>query len=498
MIRRNAKTILVGAVCMLAGMAWTAVASWHPTSSGTAWTKAHSMPAGNTPSASATNRSVMLVWPASTFPGGGSADGYVVKRYDLSNQAQTVLSGCSGTITTLTCTEDAVPAGSWKYSITPKRSNWTGAESAKSTTVTVASPSLSFSSSTTVTSLPTTLSGTISNYVPGQTVTFRLDNPTTGTLLTGSISPTPVPGSGTSSVSVTIPAGTSNGSHTVYAVGSSGDTASQGITVAAPTVTSTVLDKSSGCVSGFLKQAGGYFVYANVTGSPSSVTANVSSMTTGGTAVAMASGSYTVGGTTYNYRSALQTASNPLAAGSKSYTVTATGGGSLSGSATVDNTQPAASDVQPINKTGNTAGRPEIGDTITYDYTETMDPCSLLASWTGLTTANVVVRIANVGSTDDTVTIWDSANTTQLALGSIDLNSDEVSANATFGATGTASTMTQSTGRITITLGTASSGPRTGATAAAVWTPSTAAYDRAANANTAATATESGTSDLNF
>jgi hypothetical protein len=97
--------------------------------------------------------------------------------------------------------------------------------------VTVASPSLSFSSSTTVTALPTTLSGSIAAYVGGQTVTFRLDDASTGTVLSSALSPTPVPSGGGSSASVTIPAGTANGSHTIYAVGSAGDVASASITV---------------------------------------------------------------------------------------------------------------------------------------------------------------------------------------------------------------------------------------------------------------------------
>src|SRR5215207_6263336 len=91
-----------------------------------------------------------------------------------------------------------------------------------------------------MTSLPATATGQIAGFVGGQTVSFRLDNPTTGTLLTGSIAPTPVPAGGSSSVSVTIPAGTANGAHTVYAIGSAGDMAQAGITVSLPTTTISV------------------------------------------------------------------------------------------------------------------------------------------------------------------------------------------------------------------------------------------------------------------
>jgi hypothetical protein len=202
------------------------------------------MPAGNTPTASVAGRSVTVSWAASNLPDGTAIASYTVTRYDTSGNVQTIGSGCSGTIAALTCTESAVPAGTWRYAVTPVRSNWTGTEGPQSPSVTVASPSLTFSSSTTVTSLPTTLSGSIAAFVGGQTVTFRLDNASTGTVLSGTLSPTPVPSGGGSSITVTIPAGTSNGAHTVYAVGSGGtDVASAAITVAVPyTVTTSAWD----------------------------------------------------------------------------------------------------------------------------------------------------------------------------------------------------------------------------------------------------------------
>ena len=81
-----------------------------------------------------------------------------------------------------------------------------------------------------MTCLPETLTGQIQNFIGGQTVTYRLDNPTTGTVLAGSIAPTPVPASGTASVSVTIPATVADGAHTLYAIGNQGDVASTPLT----------------------------------------------------------------------------------------------------------------------------------------------------------------------------------------------------------------------------------------------------------------------------
>ena len=63
-------------------------------------------------------------WPTATAVGG-----YLVKRYDSEHRLlQTILSACTGTITALSCVESSVPAGSWKYTVTPViGTNWVGA-----------------------------------------------------------------------------------------------------------------------------------------------------------------------------------------------------------------------------------------------------------------------------------------------------------------------------------------------------------------------------------
>src|SRR3989454_4149416 len=199
---RTATLITLTCVAALLG-APAAHAAWSHTGSGSQWAKARTMPAGSTPTVSVSNRSVTVSWSQATI-GGAAVAGYVVKRYDTGGNAQTIGSGCSGTVSSTSCTETGVPGGTWKYTVTPIQGNWVGGESPQSASAVVASPSLSFSSSTTLTSLPTTMSGSIANYIPNQTVTYRLDDPSTGTLLTGSISPTPVQSSGSATVSVTI------------------------------------------------------------------------------------------------------------------------------------------------------------------------------------------------------------------------------------------------------------------------------------------------------
>jgi hypothetical protein len=275
-----------------------------------------------------------------------------------------------------------------------------------------------------------------------------------------------------------------------------------------PVVSSTVIAKTSPYVPGFVRQGGAYYVYANVADAgcaPSgiaSVTANVSTVTTGQTAVALLPGSYTVGGATYNYRSASITANAALAAGAKAYTITSTDNATNSQtqtgySVTVDNTRPTGSTVQTANG-GATAGKPEAGDTITFTFSEAIDPETVLAGWAGAST-NVVVRIAdNAGG--DLVTIRNAANTVQLPLGSVNLiGTAYVTANRDFGATGTASTMVLSGATITITLGTPSGTAGTQATTGTMtWTPTTTVTDPAGNTCMTTVANESGAADFEF
>lgn len=504
------RVLALSAVLALTGLALTpaiAQAGWASSGTGTATAKAEVMPTGQTPTVSVSNRDVTVAWGASTLPGGAPVGGYVVKRYDAgTNALQTIGASCTGTVTGLTCTETIVPPGSWRYTVTPVKQGWIGGESTKSSTAIVSSPTFSFSSSTTIKMLPANLNGNVASFGGGETLTFRLDNATSGTVLSGSSAPSPIPGNGNASITVTIPAGVTNGAHTVYAVGSAGSTASAGILVdtQAPVVSGSVIAKSQGGTTGFVKQGGTYYVYANVgdgaAGSGvATVTTNVSSVTAGQTAVALASGSFSAGGTTYNYRSAQLTASNPLAAGAKAYTITAADNAGNSGTqggftVTVDNTAPTGTDVQTTNVAGGTTGQAQTGDTITYTFSETIDPESILAGWTGGGTA-VTLRLVDGGAGNDTVQIWNAANTAQLPLGSVNLaRTTHTTATVNF----TNSTMTQSGASITITLGTPS-GATTRATAARmVWTPSATATDRAANACSTTAVNESGGNDRNF
>jgi hypothetical protein len=279
-----------------------------------------------------------------------------------------------------------------------------------------------------------------------------------------------------------------------------------------PSASATVVQKAEGGIPGFIRQGGGYRVFAGVTdtGNPASgvatVNGNLSSITTGLTATPLTAGSFTIGGVGYGFRSGALTARTPLSAATYAYSLSSTDAAANARTqtgytVTVDNTVPSASNVQTTNKSGNIAGRPDIGDTVILTFSEQIEPNSILAGWSGAST-NVVVRIGDNASSgsNDLVSVFNASNTAQLPLGTVNLGrNDYVNANATFGVTGTAATMTQSGSTITLVLGTASSGPRTASsTGTMIWSPSATATDRAGNPETTANRSETGTVDRDF
>lgn len=127
------------AVLLSVGVAsayWTAKTA--PGSNGATGTA--SVNAGMTPSPTLVGgNSVKLTWAATMMTTGGTVGGYAIKRYDANTGVQqTITSACDGNIAALTCTENNVPNGSWKYTVTPQMGMyWTGQESAKSATINV-------------------------------------------------------------------------------------------------------------------------------------------------------------------------------------------------------------------------------------------------------------------------------------------------------------------------------------------------------------------------
>lgn len=116
----------------------------------------------------------------------------------------------------------------------------------------------------------------------------------------------------------------------------------------------------------------------------------------------------------------------------------------------IDRTGPAATSLSAINR-GAIVRRIETGDQLTLTFSEPIAPRSLIAGWDGSGTPNITIRQGN--NTNDTLTFYNSANTTRLPLGTVQLKrSDYVSSAVVWGATGAATPSTISLSGDTLTL----------------------------------------------
>jgi hypothetical protein len=129
---------LVAGISLAIGPGAPALAAWSAQGSGSAAAAATVMPAGTAPNGSASGLSVTISWTAASMDNGTAVAGYSISRYNASTHASaTVNAGCSGTVTSTTCTENNVPAGTWVYTDTPVQGHWTGGQSPDSTAVVV-------------------------------------------------------------------------------------------------------------------------------------------------------------------------------------------------------------------------------------------------------------------------------------------------------------------------------------------------------------------------
>lgn len=113
-----------------------AAAQWSASGSGSAAAAATTMPTGSAPTATAGGSSVRVSWSAVTLGSGAPVGGYVINRYNAINGSPTTVGpGCSGIVTTTTCTELTVPSGTWIYTDTPVEASWSGMESPPSSQV---------------------------------------------------------------------------------------------------------------------------------------------------------------------------------------------------------------------------------------------------------------------------------------------------------------------------------------------------------------------------
>jgi hypothetical protein len=114
---------------------------------------------------------------------------------------------------------------------------------------------------------------------------------------------------------------------------------------------------------------------------------------------------------------------------------------------------PTAASIAAANKgtLGTTAGKLDAGDTITFTFSEAIDPASILSGWSGASTA-VRVRFVDASS-NDTFTVQDSSGGSTVKLGTVTTNGNYVTASANI-----ASTMVRSADgkSFVVTLGTPS------------------------------------------
>lgn len=271
-----------------------------------------------------------------------------------------------------------------------------------------------------------------------------------------------------------------------------------------PTISAVAIGLADGFSTGFVRSSGSYRAFAVTSDDVAlaSINADISLIGTGTISLSDVGGPWWMNGTTYTHRSDPFTAQSGLTL-TKIFSITSVDTSnnttSLSGTVTIDNNGPSGSDIQTTP--GVTSGRAESGDTVIFTYTEAIETNSLLAAWTGQSSATVKVRITDGGTGNDILTVWDSLNTTQVNLGSVDLGrNDYVTGNVIFGGA-SPSTMSISSNVITVTLGTPDIAARviagTGA-AFMVWTPSTLATDRAGNPCSATSITEGGARDREF
>jgi hypothetical protein len=403
--------VAVPAGAALAAVSIVAVAAFTSRGAGLPTVHAATMKSATAPTVAVAARNVTATWTQGTMSNNVAVAGYVVKRYPAAGGiAVTVGSGCSGSVAALTCTENAVTPGSWRYTVTAAQGVWRGTESGLSSTVTVGSPTLSLSSSSVAPAHP--LTAIVTNFADGDSVSFHLGS-AAGTVIGTSVTASSAAGThGSASGTVTIPAGTTSGNYTVYAVGTSPDQATAGVLVdaTAPTVSASAIAlTTSATASGYISQGSQYYVYASVAdlgGSGlASVTANVGNVTSGSTAVTLFSGTYAVGATNYNYRSAPLAAGSSLTEGAKSYTVSATDGvgnssGAVAGSVTVDSTAPTgvASVIAPTS--GGTAGTIAPGSQY-YVYANATDAASgvasVIANVNTITAGQTAVALSSTG-----------------------------------------------------------------------------------------------------
>jgi len=230
MSRRWLSAAVVCAVACITQLVDASFAYWSLTdSSMPGGAIAGAIGAAAAPTASVSGRDVTLAWGAAS-----NATGYAVARAGFSSS---VGGTCSGTVSATACTDTSLPENggsstAYTYTDTGKLYNWTGPTSAASATVTIPAPALTLTTTTYSTGVAATSSATVTSFFDSEGVTFCLDQSTLpcSTQLNSSSVTVPATG-GTTTTSLNMPALSTAGTHTVYAIGTAGSVATASITV---------------------------------------------------------------------------------------------------------------------------------------------------------------------------------------------------------------------------------------------------------------------------
>ncbi|MFC0438271.1 hypothetical protein [Kutzneria buriramensis] len=167
----------------LAGAAWaywTAQAANVP-----AVSRADSVATGAQPTANLAGSTATVTWAAATTVGGRQVSGYLINRYPTATGGTAVAAahgGCAAVpVAATSCTETAVPAGTWYYTVTPVLAAWHGPESPRANAITATdtftlTPSggttLTAGTASTVTITATTAGQTDTVYSGAKTLVF--------------------------------------------------------------------------------------------------------------------------------------------------------------------------------------------------------------------------------------------------------------------------------------------------------------------------------------
>lgn len=132
MIRRSAVRVArwLLPVVLLLGNAGVALAYFSTTGAGSAQTTVPTINGPSAVSATQSGTGIAVTWAAATVSSGPAVTGYRVSRSDGAT-----VCGSPTLVTTLSCTDAAVPAGSYTYTVTAVYHTWTGTGVSPSVTV---------------------------------------------------------------------------------------------------------------------------------------------------------------------------------------------------------------------------------------------------------------------------------------------------------------------------------------------------------------------------